>query len=143
LPPTLNKKNREFPCSLPLSLLFYFLLGFQRNPSLPPFNRRATTALGGRRYTKIGSFSSPLFYLLEASSKNEKTRICIKNKRNIKKARKRKTKIKRTKSEINLLCVFCVEVVENEGRETWAKTWSGVYGDPVWSADVGVEFVVC
>ncbi|TYH07257.1 hypothetical protein ES288_A08G219300v1 [Gossypium darwinii] len=75
LPPTLNKKNRELPCSLPLFLLFYFLLGFQRNPSLPPFNRRATTALGGRRYTKMGSFSSPIFYLLEASSKNEKTRV--------------------------------------------------------------------
>ncbi|TYH94293.1 hypothetical protein ES332_A12G031000v1 [Gossypium tomentosum] len=103
LPPTLNKKNRELSCSLPISFLFYFLLGFQRNPSLPPFNCRATSALGGRRYTKMGSFSSPIFYLLEAS----------------------------------------VEVVENEGRETWAKTWSGVYGDPVWSADVGVEFVVC
>ncbi|TYI23816.1 hypothetical protein ES332_A06G190800v1 [Gossypium tomentosum] len=140
LPPTLNKKNRELPCSLPLSLLFYFLLGFQRNPSLPPFNSRATTALGGRRYTKMGSFSSPIFYLLEASSKNGKTRIFIKNKRNIKEARKQKTKINRTKSEINLLCV---EVVENEGRETWTKTWSGVYGDPVWSADVWVEFVVC
>ncbi|TYI09332.1 hypothetical protein ES332_A09G065100v1 [Gossypium tomentosum] len=131
LPPTLNKKNRELPCSLPLSLLFYFLLGFQRNPSLPPFNRRATTALGGRRYTKIGSFSSPLFYLLEASSKNKKTRG--------------KAPITRQRGRI---CYFfapiaCVEVVENEGRETWAKTWSGVYGDPVWSADVGVEFVVC
>ncbi|TYH01567.1 hypothetical protein ES288_A09G069000v1 [Gossypium darwinii] len=131
LPPTLNKKNRELPCSLPLSLLFYFLLGFQRNPSVPPFNRRATTALGGRRYTKIGSFSSPLFYLLEASSKNKKTRG--------------KAPITQRRGRI---CYFFapiagVEVVENEGRETWAKTWSGVYGDPVWSADVGVEFVVC
>ncbi|KAB2057506.1 hypothetical protein ES319_A11G173600v1 [Gossypium barbadense] len=35
-----------------------------------------------------------------------------------------------------------VEVVENEGRETWAKTWSGIYGDRAWSADVEVEFVV-
>ncbi|TYH81591.1 hypothetical protein ES332_D03G211500v1 [Gossypium tomentosum] len=65
----------KLPCSLPLSLLFYFLLGFQRNPSLPSFNRRTTTALDGWRYTKMGSFSSPLFYLLEASSKNEKTRV--------------------------------------------------------------------
>ncbi|KAG4192549.1 hypothetical protein ERO13_A07G162733v2 [Gossypium hirsutum] len=24
-----------------------------------------------------------------------------------------------------------VEVVENERRETWAKTWSGTYGDGV------------
>ncbi|TYH09612.1 hypothetical protein ES288_A07G110300v1 [Gossypium darwinii] len=120
---TLNKKNRELPCSLPLSLLFYFLLGFQRNPSLPPFNRRATTALGGWRYTKMGSCSSPLFYLLEASSKNEKTRG--------------KAPITRQRAGSG------VEVVENEGCETWAKTWSGVYGDPVWSAEVGVEFVVC
>ncbi|KAK5837122.1 hypothetical protein PVK06_012932 [Gossypium arboreum] len=27
----------------------------------------------------------------------------------------------------------CVAVVENEGRETWVKTWSGTYGNREWS----------
>ncbi|KAG4204262.1 hypothetical protein ERO13_A04G037400v2 [Gossypium hirsutum] len=31
-----------------------------------------------------------------------------------------------------------VEVVENEGHETWAKTWSGTYGDGV-SGGMGNE----
>ncbi|KAL1161071.1 hypothetical protein V6Z11_A07G108500 [Gossypium hirsutum] len=84
----------------------------------------------------MGSFSSPLFYLLEASSKNEKTRV----------QPPFQTQPRRTEGKAPITRQQAgpgVEVVENEGRETWAKTWSGVYGDPVWSAEVGVEFVVC
>ncbi|PPR88689.1 hypothetical protein GOBAR_AA31995 [Gossypium barbadense] len=42
-------------------------------------------------------------------------------------------------NEKPIVVIECVEVVENEGRETWAKTWSGVYGDPIWSADWGLS----